>query len=172
MYVAVGEIGIDLYWDQTFRDQQEDALRKQLNLAKKFKLPVSIHTRESFDLIYRIVSEESTDDLRGVFHCFTGTLKESELIRDVGFKMGVGGIVTFKNAGVAEVVREIPLTEILLETDAPYLTPAPHRGKRNQSSYLTHIAKKLAELKETSVTEIGEVTSRNTLDLFKFSSDN
>jgi TatD DNase family protein len=165
-YIAVGEIGIDLYWDKTFREQQEDALKRQLRLAKKHQLPVAIHTRDSFEQVFKIVKSELTDDLKGVFHCFTGNLTEANMIMDIGFKMGIGGIVTFKNAGLAEVVRDIPVEHLLLETDAPYLTPVPFRGKRNESSYLTYIAEKIAGIKEISVEQVAEITTKNTFELF------
>lgn len=165
-YIAVGEIGIDLYWDKTHTEQQKDAFRRQLKLAKKYKLPVSIHTRDSFDLIYEIVKEESTEDLRGIFHCFTGTVDQAKQIMDVGFYMGIGGIVTFKNAGLAEVVKEIPDEFLVLETDAPFLTPAPFRGKRNESAYLKFIAEKLAEIKSKSIESIAETTTHNAFSVF------
>ena len=166
-YIAVGEIGIDLYWDKSFVDQQKDAFRKQLKLAKKHKLPVAIHTRDSFNEIYTIVKEESNDELKGVFHCFTGTSSEAKKIIDVGFLMGIGGIITFKNSGLAEVVNSIPVKHLLLETDAPFLTPAPFRGKRNQSAYLTYIARKLAEVKNIGVEQLADITTKNAVELFK-----
>jgi len=166
-YIAVGEIGIDLYWDKSFVDQQKDAFKRQLKLAKKHKLPVAIHTRDSFNEIYTIVKEESNDELRGVFHCFTGTSSEAKKIIDVGFLMGIGGIITFKNSGLAEVVNSIPVKHLLLETDAPFLTPAPFRGKRNQSAYLTYIARKLAEVKNIGVEQLADITTKNAVELFK-----
>ncbi len=165
-YIAVGEIGIDLYWDKTHSDQQKDAFRRQLRMAKAFGLPVSIHTRDSFELTFRIVKEEQNGKLKGVFHCFTGSGKEAAMVADTGFLMGIGGIVTFKNAGLAEVVKTIPEEFLVLETDAPFLTPAPFRGKRNQSAYLKFIAEKLAGLKSTAVEEIAEITTRNALRVF------
>lgn len=165
-YIGVGEIGIDLYWDKEYEEVQKDAFRRQLRMAKKQGLPVSIHTRDSFDMTYQIVKEESTDDLQGIFHCFTGTETEAVKIMDVGFKMGIGGIVTFKNSGLADVVKTIPEEFLVLETDAPFLTPAPFRGKRNQSAYLKYIAEKLAEIKSKSIEEIAEVTSRNAIETF------
>jgi len=165
-YIAVGEIGIDLYWDKKHEEEQKDAFRRQLRWAKKYDLPVSIHTRDSFDMTYQIVKEESTEDLRGIFHCFTGSTAEARQIMDVGFKMGIGGIVTFKNSGLAEVVQTIPDEFLVLETDAPFLTPAPFRGKRNQSAYLKYIAEKLAEIKSKSLIEIAEITTRNAMDIF------
>jgi TatD DNase family protein len=166
-YYGVGEIGIDLYWDKTFKEQQEDAFRRQLQLAKKYQLPVSIHTRDSFDTAYSIVKEELTDDLKGVFHCFTGTEKEARKIMDIGFFMGIGGIITFKNSGLGEVVKNIPLEHLVLETDAPFLTPVPYRGKRNQSAYLAYIAGKIAEVKNIMMEEVADATTSNALELFK-----
>ena len=166
-YIAVGEIGIDLYWDKTHSEQQKDAFRRQLKLAKKYKLPVAIHTRDSFNEVYNIVKSEKTDQLNGVFHCFTGDRSEAYKIMDIGFHMGIGGIVTFKNAGLAEVCSSVPTDYLLLETDAPYLTPAPHRGKRNESSYLNFIAMKLAEITGKDMSEIVEITTNNASNLFK-----
>ncbi len=166
-YVAVGEIGIDLYWDDSYFEQQKDAFRQQLKLAKKYQLPVAIHTRNSFNEIYPIVKEELTDNLKGVFHCFTGTSNEAKKIIDVGFMMGIGGIITFKNSGLAKVIVDIPIEYLLLETDAPFLTPTPFRGKRNQSAYLTYIARKLAEIKNITIEEIAETTTKNANELFK-----
>jgi len=166
-YIAIGEIGIDLYWDNTYFEQQRDAFRRQLRLAKKHGLPVAIHTRDSFDDIYKIVKEEKTDDLVGVFHCFTGSLAEAHKIMDIGFHMGIGGILTFKNSGLADTVREIPIEYLLLETDSPFLTPAPHRGKRNESSYLRIIAEKLSEVKGIELEEAAKITTNNANQLFK-----
>jgi TatD DNase family protein len=166
-YIAIGEIGIDLYWDKSFKEQQQTAFRKQLKLAKKFNLPVSIHMRDSFDEIYRIVKEENTESLTGIFHCFTGTLEESEKIIELGFKMGIGGILTFKNAGLGEVVKDIPLEHLVLETDAPFLSPVPYRGKRNESKYLLNIAEKLAEIKGLTLHEVAGITTTNASSVFK-----
>ena len=166
-YIAVGEIGIDLYWDDSHFEQQKDAFRRQLRLAKTYRLPVAIHTRDSFDEIYPIVLEELTNDLMGVFHCFTGTSDQALKIIDVGFMMGIGGIITFKNSGLAEIVSGIPIEHLVLETDAPFLTPTPFRGKRNQSAYLTYIAEKLSEVKNTGIEEIAEITTKNAEELFK-----
>lgn len=166
-YVAIGEIGIDLYWDQTFKEQQKEAFRRQLIWAKEFELPVSIHMRDSFNEIYQIVKEEKTSALNGIFHCFTGTLEESKKIIELGFKMGLGGILTFKNAGLAEVVKDIPMEHLVLETDAPFLSPVPFRGKRNESKYLVQIAEKLAEIKGITLTEVAKVTTANAASVFK-----
>jgi len=165
-YCGVGEIGIDLYWDSTFEEAQKKAFRKQLQLAKKYRLAVSIHTRNAFDLTCQIVKEELTDDLKGVFHCFTGTADDAKQIMDIGFKMGIGGIVTFKNSGLAEVVARLPLEALVLETDAPYLTPVPYRGKRNQSAYLLYVAKKIAAIKNIPMETVAEITSRTAENLF------
>ncbi len=165
-YIAVGEIGMDLYWDKTFMHQQQDALRRQLRLAKKLKLPVSIHSRDAFDEIFEIVTEELNDKLKGVFHCFTGTLDEANKIIQTGFKMGIGGVVTFKNSRLPEVVKEISLDHFVLETDAPFLTPMPFRGKRNQSSYLTYIAEKVAEIKGCELKEVADITTKNASEIF------
>lgn len=166
-YYGIGEIGIDLYWDQTFQEQQLDAFRKQLRWAKKYKLAVSIHTRNSFEEAYRIVKEELTDDLTGVFHCFTGTFQEASMIMDLGFYMGIGGILTFKNSTLGEVVKKIPMHHLVLETDSPFLTPAPYRGKRNQSAYLIYVAEKMAEIKNLPLEEVAEQTTLNAKKLFK-----
>ncbi len=165
-YIAIGEIGIDLYWEKTHIDEQKDAFRQQLQLAKKYKLPVAIHTRDSFNEIYPILKEELTEDLRGVFHCFTGTAEEAKKIIDLGFMMGIGGIITFKNSGLDKVVETINLKNLILETDSPFLTPEPYRGKRNESAYITYIAAKLAEVKNTHIESIAEITTANAEDLF------
>ena len=166
-YIGIGEIGIDLYWDDTFIEEQKYAFRIQLQLAKEHNLPVAIHQRDSFSDIYPIIKEEFTDDLYGVFHCFTGNLHEAKMIMDLGFKMGIGGIVTFKKAGLAEIVADIPLEHLLLETDSPFLTPAPYRGKRNESAYLTYIAEKISEVKNIPVGEVAEITSATATQLFR-----
>lgn len=165
-YIGVGEIGTDLYWDETFREQQTEAFRRQLKLAKKYHLPVSIHTRNSFDLTLKVVNEELTDDLKGVFHCFTGTVSEAKQIMDTGFKMGIGGIVTFKNSGLDNVVAQLPLDQLVLETDAPYLTPVPYRGKRNQSAYLIYVAEKIATVQNKPLEEVAETTTNTADQLF------
>jgi len=165
-YIAVGEIGIDLYWDKTYREQQIDAFRIQLKLAKKHKLPVSIHTRNSFEEIYPIVKEELNDDLKGVFHCFLGSEEEAKKIMDLGFLMGVGGVITFKKATIGDVVKNIPNNYLVFETDAPFLTPVPFRGKRNQSAYIKYIAEKTAIIKGVTFEEIATVTTENAKKLF------
>ncbi len=166
-FIAIGEIGIDLYWDDTHFEEQKDAFRTQLRLAKLLNLPVAIHTRDSFDEIYTIVKEEKTEELIGVFHCFTGNVLEAKKIIDLGFNMGIGGIITFKNSGLADVVKQIPIKHLLLETDSPFLTPTPFRGKRNQSSYINLIATKLSQVFNTRIGDIAEQTTKNAIELFK-----
>ncbi|MDK2979390.1 MAG: TatD DNase family protein [Bacteroidales bacterium] len=166
-FIAIGEIGMDLYWDKTFQKQQEEVFRRQLNLAKKYNLPVVIHARESFDEIFKIIDEEVDDRLTGVFHAFTGTVEQANQIIEWGFMMGIGGIVTFKNAGLDKVVRNIDINHIVLETDAPYLAPVPKRGKRNQSAYIRHIAEKIALIKEISIEKVANITTDNAKQLFR-----
>lgn len=167
-FYAVGEIGIDLYWDKTFIEEQKSAFRQQLKLAKELKLPVIIHARNSFDEIFEIVEQENDHNLRGVFHSFTGTVDQYKTIVGFeGFLLGIGGVVTYKHAGVDKVVKEIDLNHILLETDSPYLSPVPHRGKRNESANLIHIAQRIAHLQDVSLERVAEVTSDNALNLFQ-----
>jgi TatD DNase family protein len=164
-FVAIGEIGIDCYWDTTFLKEQIHAFEFQINLALQSDLPVIIHCRDSFDLIIQSL-EKFKGKIRGVFHAFTGNISQVEKVRSLGFKFGIGGVVTFKNSGLSNVVEQIPLEDILLETDSPYLTPAPHRGKRNESSYLIHIAEKIAQVKNKNLEEVSEITSGNASLLF------
>lgn len=166
-YCAIGEIGIDLYWDKTFLNQQRDAFRSQINLAKEFDLPVVIHSRESFNEIFEIVDEENDENLKGIFHCFTGSKDDAIRIKNYGgFKLGIGGVVTFKNGGINKFLSEIPLEYLVLETDSPYLAPVPYRGKRNESAYLIEIAQKLAIIYNKEVNDIAEITSSNSLEIF------
>lgn len=166
-FIAVGEIGMDYHWDKTFIVQQKDAFARQIGIAKKYKVPVVIHQRECFEDLYRIVKEHNTDTLRGIFHCFTGTLEEANRIISLGgFKMGIGGAVTYKNSKLPEVLKHIDLKYIVLETDSPYLPPVPHRGKRNESSFITLVAQKLAEVKGVTVEEVAEITTRNAQEIF------
>ena len=168
-YYAIGEIGIDLYWDKTFRTQQEDAFRKQISLAIEMNLPIVIHARDSFEEIFTIVDEMNCDNLKGVFHCFTGTKQQAKhIINYGGFKLGIGGVLTFKNSTLRDEISDIDLKHIILETDSPYLTPTPFRGKRNESSYIKNIATVLAEVKNVSIETIAETTTNNAIDLFKF----
>lgn len=165
-FYGIGEIGIDLYWESKFEDQQKEAFRYQLKLAKKMGLPVVIHVRKSFDQTYQIVKEEQDGTLKGIFHCFTGTLDEANKITDLGFLLGIGGVVTFKNSSLDEVIKEIDPKHLVLETDSPYLAPVPKRGKRNESSYLIHVAQKLADIYRLPLTRIAEITTTNARNLF------
>jgi TatD DNase family protein len=166
-YIAVGEIGMDLYWDKTYQKEQEEAFRRQINWAKELHLPIVIHARDAFDEIFNVVDELHDDSLSGVFHCFTGTVKQAQKIQEYGtFKIGLGGVLTFKKSGLDEVVKAIPLELIVLETDSPYLAPTPYRGKRNESSYLTLVADKLAEVKQMPAEEIAAITTKNAREIF------
>ncbi|MFT4660886.1 MAG: TatD DNase family protein [Patiriisocius sp.] len=167
-YVAVGEIGIDLYWDKTFFKEQEHAFRTQISWAKEKQLPIVIHARDSFDEIFSIVDEMNDDRLTGIFHCFTGDIDQAhKIINYGGFKMGVGGVLTFKNSGLDAVVKEIDLKHFVLETDSPYLSPMPHRGKRNESAYVSLVAQKLADIHELPIERVAEITTNNALEVYK-----
>jgi len=165
--VAIGEIGIDLYWDKTTLAFQQDAFNEQIKWAKELNLPIVIHCRDAFNEVYEVLSSHRGEDLRGIFHCFSGSAEQAEQVIELGFYLGIGGVVTYKNAGLDKVVAGIPLQHIVLETDSPYLTPVPFRGKPNQSSYLTYIAEKIADLKNISVTELAEITTVNSKNIFK-----
>lgn len=164
--VAVGEIGIDLYWEEKFLEQQKIIFKKQIELALQYNLPIVIHCREAFDHIYRILKKYSKHNLKGVFHCFTGNEEQARKIIDLNFKLGVGGIVTFKNGGLDKFLNKIDLKNIVLETDSPYLAPTPHRGKRNNSSYLIYIVDKMSEIYGVENHEIATVTTNNAKELF------
>ncbi len=167
-YIAVGEIGIDLYWDKTYLDEQKTVFRTQVQWAKELKLPIAIHAREAFDEIFEILDEENDENLSGVFHCFTGNMDQAEHALSYGnFKLGIGGVVTYKKAELDKVLRNIPLEHLILETDSPYLSPVPYRGKRNESSYIVHVAEKLSEIYKVSMKEIAERTTKSALELFK-----
>lgn len=166
-FYAIGEIGIDLYWDKTFVNEQKEAFEYQILLAKKEKLPIVIHARDSFDEIFEIVDKHNDENLTGIFHCFTGTNEQAQKIMNYGgFKMGIGGVVTFKNAGLDKVVAQIPMEYLVLETDSPYLAPHPYRGKRNESGYLKIIAHKIAELKGINIQEVADITTANSKQIF------
>ncbi|MFZ4399892.1 MAG: TatD family hydrolase [Bacteroidales bacterium] len=165
-YHGIGEIGIDLHWDKSFHKEQDFVLRYQIELAKEFNLPIAIHTRSSFDESIEIVRAVKDNNLKGVFHCFGGSYQQAIDIIDMGFKLGIGGVVTFKNSGLDKVIDHIELEHIILESDAPYLTPSPYRGLRNESSYLLLIAQKIAEMKAISVEEVAEITTKNAKELF------
>ena len=165
--VAIGEIGIDLYWDKSFLKQQQDAFKFQIRLAIKHDLPIVIHSREAFNEIFEILDKENCDKLRGVFHCFTGTLEEAQRAIDLGFVLGIGGVVTFKNGGIDKFLHKIDLKNIVLETDSPYLAPVPFRGKRNESSYIVYVLEKLSEIYGISKEKIAEITSKNAEKVFR-----
>lgn len=165
-FSAVGEIGIDLYWDKTTLGIQQSAFKIQIGWAKEKGLPIVIHCRESFDEIFEVLEEEKDERLHGIFHCFTGDKSQAE--RAIGFnmKLGIGGVVTFKNGKIDQFLKEIPLEHIVLETDSPYLAPVPYRGKRNESAYISNVVKKLSEIYELSEKEIAQTTSQNALSVF------
>ena len=163
---AIGEIGIDLYWDKTTLPQQILAFKKQIAWAKSLKLPINIHCRDAFDEVYEVLLQEKDDDLRGIFHCFGGTLEQANKLINLGFYLGIGGVVTYKNAGLDKVVAQVDLEHIVLETDSPYLTPVPYRGKPNESSYLIYIAQKVAELHQTDLETVAAITTENSKKVF------
>lgn len=165
-FYAVGEIGIDLYWDQTFLKQQQEAFVHQIRLAKKHQLPIAIHCRESFDEIFEILEQEKGDDLFGIFHCFTGTLGQAHRALSYNMKLGIGGVATFKNGKIDQFLNQIDLKHIVLETDSPYLAPAPHRGKRNESSYIIKVLEKLSSLYGMPEEEIAAITTENSKEIF------
>jgi TatD DNase family protein len=165
-YVAIGEIGIDLYWDKTYLKQQQEAFEFQIRLAIKNDLPIVIHCREAFDEIFEILDKENCDKLRGVFHCFTGTLEQANRAIQLGFKLGIGGVVTFKNGGIDKFLNRIDLKHIVVETDSPYLAPVPYRGKRNESSYITYVIDKLSEIYGLPIKKIASVTTKNAEKVF------
>ena len=166
-YVAVGEIGVDLYWDKSTLDIQQKAFAQQIEWAKELKLPIVIHVREAFDETFEIVDRLNDENLTGVFHCFTGTIEQANHILEYGgFKLGLGGVLTFKNSGLDKTVSEIGMEHFVLETDSPYLAPSPHRGKRNETSYITYVASKLAEVKGIRIEEVAEITTSNAMELF------
>ena len=163
--VAVGEIGIDLYWDKTNLEIQIEAFESQISIANNHNLPIVIHCRESFDEIYNVLNKNKVNN-GGIFHCFSGDLSQANKIIDMGMKLGIGGVVTFKNGKISEFLGSIPLDRIVLETDSPYLAPSPYRGKRNESSYLSIIAEKLSEIYNLDVSEISRITQKNSYEIF------
>ena len=165
-YVGIGEIGIDLYWDKTFLKQQQEAFEFQIRLAISNNLPIVIHCRDGFDEIFEILDAEKCSKMRGIFHCFTGTLVQANRAINLGFNLGIGGVVTFKNGGIDKFLNKIDMKNIVLETDAPYLSPVPHRGKRNESFYVTYILKKISELYGLNEQDIAKITSKNALEIF------
>lgn len=165
-FYAVGEIGIDLFWDKTYLSQQKYAFQRQIQLAKKYKLPINIHCRDAFDEVFEVLKLEQSPELFGIFHCFTGTYEQALEAISYNMKLGIGGVVTFKNGKIDQFINKIPLSEIVLETDSPYLAPNPYRGKRNESSYITNVVHKLAELYQTTPEYIAEITTQNSKSVF------
>jgi TatD DNase family protein len=166
-FVAIGEIGLDLYWDKTHLAEQKEAFRYQLDMALQKDLPVVIHCRESFQEIISVLDDYRTTPLKGVFHAFSGPKEHAEEIIKRGFYLGIGGVLTYKNSKLGEVITALPLDRIILETDAPYLTPVPKRGERNESAYIPYICQKIADLRGKSSEEVGRITTENALTLFK-----
>lgn len=169
-FAAVGEIGLDFYWDRTFEEQQYAAFRRQIALARQYALPIVIHSRNSMQECIELVKEGQDGGLTGVFHCFSGSYELAKEVVKLGFFLGIGGVVTYKNAGLPAVLAKLSLENLVLETDAPYLTPVPFRGKRNESSYLSYIVQKLAEIYAVTQEEVARITTANALQLFKSSS--
>ena len=165
-FAAVGETGLDFYWDKTFTAQQYTAFRTQVGWAKKYNIPVVIHSRQSTPECIDVIKEMHDTSLTGIFHCFGGSLEEAQQITELGFHLGIGGVLTYKNSGLAGVIEKLPLDNIVVETDAPYLTPVPFRGKRNESAYLKYVVQKIAELKNISIEEVAEITTANANKLF------
>ncbi|GFD78386.1 TatD family hydrolase [Tenacibaculum mesophilum] len=165
-FYAIGEIGIDLYWDKSFLPQQQEAFRTQIQWAKEKKLPIVIHCRDAFDEIFEVLETEKGDDLYGIFHCFTGTLEQAEKAISYNMKLGIGGVATFKNGKIDKFLNQIDIKHIVLETDSPYLAPTPYRGKRNESSYITNVVDKLVDIYGLTFDEISEITTQNSKGVF------
>lgn len=166
-YIAIGEIGIDLYWDKTFKNEQKEAFRTQINWAKEREMPIVIHARDSFPEIFSVLDQENDERLKGIFHCFTGTVEDAQHIDNYGgFLLGIGGVVTYKKSDLPEVLQSVSIHKLVLETDAPYLPPTPFRGKRNESAYLLHTAEKVAEIYDISLNQLKEVTTQNARSIF------
>lgn len=163
---AIGEVGIDLYWDKSFFKEQQQALRIQIQWSLEKKLPLVIHCREAFEEVMEILEEEKGNLQPGIFHCFSGTEIQAQRVIDLGFYLGIGGVVTYKNSGLDKAIANIDLKHIVLETDSPYLSPVPHRGKKNESSFITYVAEKLADIKACSIEEIAEITTANSKKIF------
>ena len=167
-FAAIGEIGIDLFWDKSFLKQQQDVFLKQIQLAKQYKLPINIHCRDAFNEVFEILEQEKSAELWGIFHCFTGDLNQAKQAISCGMKLGIGGVATFKNGKIDQFLNEIDLKHIVLETDAPYIAPLPFRGKRNESSYIKLIAEKLSEIYQLPMEDIAAITTKNSKDIFGF----
>lgn len=163
---AIGEIGMDLYWDKTFIAEQEYAFKMQIQWAKELKLPIVIHCRNAFEEVMKILHQEKDEQLKGIFHCFSGSIEQAKRIIDLGFYLGIGGVLTYKNAKLDTVIEQIDLQHIVLETDAPYLSPEPFRGKPNESSYIVYIAQKIAKIKNKNIEDIAQVTTQNSINIF------
>jgi TatD DNase family protein len=167
-FAAIGEIGIDLFWDKSFLIQQQEVFVKQIQLAKQYKLPINIHCREAFNEVFEILEQEKSSELWGIFHCFTGDFNQAQQAISCGMKLGIGGVATFKNGKIDQYLNEIDLKHIVLETDAPYLAPVPFRGKRNESSYVKLVAEKLSEIYQLPIEDIATITTQNSKDIFGF----
>lgn len=165
-FYAVGEIGIDLYWDKTTLELQKMAFKHQIQLAKKYNLAINIHCRDAFDAVFDVLETEKDDNLYGIFHCFSGNMGQAQRAISLGMKLGIGGVATFKNGKIDQFLNQIELKHIVLETDAPYLAPAPYRGKRNESSYTVLVAQKLANIYDVSFEEIAAITTQNSKEVF------
>lgn len=165
-FIAIGETGLDLYWDKTFLAQQQEALAIQARWAKQYQVPIVLHTRDAFRETYEVIAREQDGTLTGVFHCFSGTPEEAQQALELGFYLGIGGVATFKNGGLDKLLPEVPLDRLLLETDCPYLAPVPHRGKRNEPAYLPLIAQKVADIKQVPLAEVAQSTTANSRKLF------
>ncbi|ASV29533.1 TatD family hydrolase [Maribacter cobaltidurans] len=165
-YFAIGEIGIDLYWDKSFLREQQEAFRRQIQLAKNNKLPIVIHCRDAFDEVFQILEEQMDEDLRGIFHCFTGNLEQAKKAIDCHMKLGIGGVVTFKNGKIDSFLNQIDIHDIVLETDAPYLAPTPFRGKRNESSYILNVLEKVADIYKMDIEQVAQITTANSKEVF------
>ena len=165
-FIAVGEIGLDFYWNKTFVDEQYRAFQRQISMALKKNLPIVIHSRNSIDECIEVIKQNQKGNLKGVFHCFSGNAEQAKQIIDLGFHLGIGGVITFKNSGLDKVMTNVDMNYVVLETDAPYLAPVPFRGKRNESSYLKYVVEKFCGIKEISKEEIENITTRNAKELF------
>lgn len=165
-FYAVGEIGIDLYWDKSFLTQQQDAFKRQIRIAKQHDLPIVIHCRDAFDEVFEVLESEKDDKLFGIFHCFTGTEEQALKAISYNMKLGIGGVVTFKNGKIDKFLKNIGLEHMVLETDAPYLAPVPFRGKRNESAYVVNVLNKMAEVFEVDENEVARITTQNSVQVF------
>jgi len=168
-FYGVGETGLDYHWDVTFKDQQKEALKIQIEWANELKLPIILHTRKSFEDTYEIIAQYKTDDLTGIFHCFGGSVADAQKVTDMGFYIGIGGVVTYKNSGLDETLKHVPLDKVLIETDSPYLSPVPKRGKRNEPSYTKWVVEKIAAIKNISVKEVEQTTTQAAKTIYQIS---